>query len=150
MAGLGTTMLGLSVLIQRRHAQICAEHDLTPAQALLLCMLKERPRGMKELAQGMGLERPGLTGLVIRAEKLGLVQRDTHGLDRRAVTVSTTPLGQKSVESLYAAIDDCVPEVLAGLPAADRATFERLLNTLAGALEMPLLFTKPGAMPDSC
>ena len=145
MAGFGITMVGLSILIQRRHAQICAEHDLTPAQAQLLCMIKDQPRGLKELAHLMGLERPGLTGLVIRAERVGLVQRDTVGHDRRAVTVSTTPLGQKAVESLYADIDACVPDVLESLPAADRATFEQLLAHLADAMKSPLLFPGPGA-----
>jgi DNA-binding MarR family transcriptional regulator len=141
MGGFGIAMVGLSILIQRRHARICAEHDLTPAQAQLLCMIKDRPRGMTELAQLLGMERPGLTGLVIRAEKLGLVRRDTPDRDRRAVILSATPLGRKTVESLYADIDALVPTVLDGLPPADRATFEHLMNTLTGTMDGPMLMT---------
>ncbi|MBL7254073.1 MarR family winged helix-turn-helix transcriptional regulator [Paractinoplanes lichenicola] len=145
MTGFGITMVGLSVLIQRRYAQICAEHDLTPAQAQLLCMIKDQPCGMRELAPLMGMERPGLTGLVIRAEKLGLVQRDSPGRDRRAVVVSTTPFGQKTVEALYADIDASVPDLLNDLPAAGRASFEHVLQALAEAMKSPMLHPKPGA-----
>ena len=144
MAGFGVTMVGLSILIQRRHAQICAQHDLTPAQAQLLCMIKDQPRGMKELAQIMNMERPGLTGLVIRAEKLGLVERRILGHDRRAVTVSTTPQGQKAVESLYADIDDCLPDIVKDLPAEDRSNFEHVLDALAETMASPLLCARTG------
>ncbi|WP_233625258.1 MarR family winged helix-turn-helix transcriptional regulator [Actinoplanes sp. ATCC 53533] len=137
--GFGASLVGLAVLIQRRHAQICAEHDLTPAQAQLLCMIKDRPRGMTELAQLMGLAKPGLSGLVDRAERRGLVRRNTPERDRRAVTLSTTPLGKEAVDALFADVSDRLPDILEGLSAQDRHVFEHLVNAVVATSGGPPL-----------
>jgi len=142
--GFGATLAGLAVLIQRRHAQICAEHDLTPAQAQLLCMVKDQPRGMTELAHLMGLAKPGLSGLVDRAERRGLVRRNTPEHDRRAVTLSTTPLGKDAVDALFADVSDRLPDILEGLSAQDRHVFEHLVNAIAATAGMPLLLGERG------
>jgi DNA-binding MarR family transcriptional regulator len=124
----GNRLVGLSVLIQRRYAQICADHDLTPAQAQLLCMIKDGPRGMSELGAPLGLARPGLSGLVDRTERRGLVHRETPDHDRRAVVLSTTALGQKTAEALYADVGALVPDILGTLSPEERHTFEKLLE----------------------
>lgn len=136
--GTGTILVGLSVLIQRRFAQICADHDLTPAQAQLICMIEDQPCGMTQLATQMGLAKNGLSGLVDRAEKRGLVQRGTPGHDRRAVTLSVTPLGKKAVEAFHADINDRLPDILDNLPPADRRLAEQLLVTIATFAGVPL------------
>lgn len=146
--GFGATLVGLAVLIQRRHAQICAEHDLTPAQAQLLCMIKDQPRGMTELAQLMGLAKPGLSGLVDRAERRGLVCRNTPGYDRRAVTLSTTPLGKDAIEALFADVSDRLPDILEGLSAQDQHLFEHLVNAVAATAGVPLHFGGRGECGD--
>src|SRR5690349_7510581 len=110
--GAGFALAGLAALIHRRYSEICAAHDLTPAQAQLLCMLKDRPRGLTELSRLLGLARPGLSGLVDRIERRGLVQRESPAHDRRAVLLSTTALGQKTVDALYADISSRLPDLL--------------------------------------
>ena len=42
--GYGDKLFWLSVLVQRRYAQICAGYDLTPMQATLLCAVKDEPK----------------------------------------------------------------------------------------------------------
>ena len=131
----GSALVGLTVLIQRRFAQICGEHDLTPAQAQLLCTLRDSPRGMSELAGLLGLAKPGLSGLVDRIERRGLVRRETPAHDRRAVSLSTTALGKETVEALWADVNTNLPDILAGFPAADRRAFEALVT--GGRLPSP-------------
>ncbi|MDI6100221.1 MarR family winged helix-turn-helix transcriptional regulator [Actinoplanes sp. NEAU-A12] len=125
--GFGNTLVYLSLLIQRRYAQICADHDLTTAQAQLLCTVKDQPRGMGELSQLLGLAKPGLSGLVDRTERRGLVQRVASDRDRRACTVISTPLGKEVGNALYADVAARLPDIFGHLPAADRRVLEELV-----------------------
>ncbi|GAA0238631.1 MarR family winged helix-turn-helix transcriptional regulator [Cryptosporangium japonicum] len=142
--GAGVALAGLAALIHRRYSEICAAHDLTPAQAQLLCMLKDRPRGLTELSRLLGLARPGLSGLVDRIERRGLVQRDNAAHDRRAVLLSTTALGQKTVDALYADISSRLPDLLEGVAPEDRRVFERVAAEIATGGGFP------GAFGGSC
>ncbi|MFG1927783.1 MarR family winged helix-turn-helix transcriptional regulator [Cryptosporangium sp. NPDC048952] len=146
--GAGAALVGLAVLIQRRYAEICAEHDLTPAQAHLLCMLMDQPRGLTELSRLLGLARPGLSGLVDRTERRGLVRRDNPAHDRRAVTLSTTPQGKKTVDALYADVSTRLPDLLDHLSPAERRNFETIAADIAAAAGLPEAFG--GSCPRRC
>lgn len=126
--GFGNTLVCLSVLIHRRYVQICADHDLTTAQAQLLCLVKDQPRGMSELGHLLGLAKPGMSGLVDRTERRGLVQRGTPEHDRRACTISCTALGKEIGDALYADVSARLPDIVDHLSPAD----QRLLQELAG------------------
>ncbi|GGN90677.1 hypothetical protein GCM10010112_76250 [Actinoplanes lobatus] len=126
--GFGNHLVCLSTLIQRRYAQICAEHDLTTAQAQLLCLVKDQPRGMTELAQLLGLAKPGLSGLIDRTERRGLVQRTSQNNDRRLCTLISTPEGKEIGDALYADVAARLPEMFGHLSPADRCTLEKLVD----------------------
>jgi DNA-binding MarR family transcriptional regulator len=126
--GFGNDLVWLSVLVQRRYAQICADHDLTSVQATLLCVIKDQPQGMGELARQLGVAKNALSGLVDRIERRGLVQRETLQRDRRAVTLSTTALGKEIVSALYADVADRMPDIAGALPADER---RRLADSIA-------------------
>lgn len=128
----GHHLVHLSTLIHRRYAQICADHDLTTAQAHLLCAVKDAPRGLSELGPLLGLARPGLSGLIDRAESRGLVQRITSATDRRALTLASTPLGKRTADALWADVGTRLPEVLDHLPPTDRADLARLVAAVTG------------------
>lgn len=132
--GFGDTLVWLSVAIQRRHAQICADHDLTPAQAQLLCTVKDRPRRMAELATALGMAKNALSQLVDRTERRGLVHRAADAHDRRAITLATTPDGKRIAEALYADVADRLPDIAAGLTPDDRETLRRLATTITTGL----------------
>jgi DNA-binding MarR family transcriptional regulator len=133
-------LIRLSFLVQSIYAQLCAKHDLSPAQAQLLCVIKDQPRGMSELTGMLRLERSGLSGLVDRIERRGLVRRDTPAHDRRAVTLSPTPQGKKIVEAFYAEVSDRLLEAVAHLPAADRRQFERIATSIVVTGCVPAVF----------
>ncbi|MGW4462273.1 MarR family winged helix-turn-helix transcriptional regulator [Micromonospora sp. NPDC004704] len=126
--GFGNDLVWLSVLVQRRYAQICADHDLTSVQATLLCAIKDQPRGMGELAQLLGVAKNALSGLVDRIERRGLVQRETLQRDRRAVTLSTTGLGKEIVSALYADVAERLPDITSALTSDER---HQLANSIA-------------------
>jgi DNA-binding MarR family transcriptional regulator len=133
-------LVRLSFLVQSVYAEICAEHDLSPAQAQLLCVIKDQPRGMTELARILQLERPGLSGLVDRIERRGLLRRGTAEHDRRAVTLTPTARGQQIAEAFYAEVSDRLLEIVAHLPANDRRQFERIATSIVHTKCVPAVF----------
>ncbi|WP_433789496.1 MarR family winged helix-turn-helix transcriptional regulator [Actinoplanes sp. CA-252034] len=135
--GFGNNLVYLSALIQRRFTQVCADHDLTNAQAQLLCLVKDRPHGMSELGRLLGLAKPGMTGLVDRTERRGLVQRGSSEHDRRACTVSSTPLGKRIGDALYADVAARLPDIADHLPPADRQLLEELVAAVIATTSGP-------------
>jgi DNA-binding MarR family transcriptional regulator len=137
-------LVRLSFMVQSLYAEIAAKHDLSPAQAQLLCVVKDQPRGMTELTRLLRLERPGLSGLVDRVERRGLVRRDNPDHDRRVVTLAPTPRGQKVVEAFYAEVSSRLREAIAHLPAADRREFERLATSIVFHERVPAVYPAEG------
>jgi DNA-binding MarR family transcriptional regulator len=135
----GNNLVWLSVLVQRRYAQICADHDLTSTQATLLCVIKDQPQGMGELAQLLGVAKNALSGLVDRMERRGLVQRETLQHDRRAVALSTTALGKEIVGALYADVAERMPDIASTLTADEQS---QLADAIA-RITAPALLTRP-------
>jgi DNA-binding MarR family transcriptional regulator len=129
--GFGDVLIVLSVVIQRRYAQICADHDLTPAQGQLLCMVKDQPRRMADVAGRLGTAKNALSQLVDRTERRGLVQRESPGRDRRLITLGVTAAGKEIAESLFADVTSRLPDVAAGLSPADQQTLRRIATLIA-------------------
>ena len=63
-------LLQLATAVQAIYACVSERHDLTPAQARLLCVLLDGPRGMAELAQrfGFGFRGFGQTRRIVEAD----------------------------------------------------------------------------------
>ncbi|GAA1712687.1 MarR family winged helix-turn-helix transcriptional regulator [Brachybacterium phenoliresistens] len=131
--GYGDRLFWLSVLIQRRYAQICAEHDLTPTQATLLCAIKDEPRRMTDLAASLGMTKNALSQLVDRTERRDLVSRTTSEQDRRAITLGVTATGKVLAEAIYAETDRLLPDIAEGLGPEDRREFERTVTAVVDA-----------------
>lgn len=123
-------LVRLAVVLTGAVARVAEEHELTPMQGRLLCGLAERPQRMMELAQLLGVEKAALTGLVDRAERRGLVSRATVPGDRRAVQVALTDDGGAAMRAFEAGVAAALDELLAPLPAPDRAVFRRMVSTI--------------------
>jgi DNA-binding MarR family transcriptional regulator len=77
-------------------------HDLPLSSYEVLLLLAESPRGrmrMGELAEGLLLSRSGLTRLVDRLERRGLVQRERCEEDARGLFARITPRGRELFEA---------------------------------------------------
>src|ERR687887_539783 len=108
-------LIQLSRLVQGIHARVSERHDLTPVQAKLLCVLAFGPRGMAELAQCFGVEKPALTGLVDRVERRGLVRRSPVPGDRRALRVTLTDTGRRAASAFHADATEQLDDLLSPL-----------------------------------
>ncbi|HEY3562732.1 MAG TPA: MarR family transcriptional regulator [Kribbella sp.] len=129
----GDKVFWLSVLIQRRYAQICAAYDLTPAQATLLCAVKDVPRQMAYLAAALGLSKNALSQLVDRIERRDLVRRVGSEQDRRVIMLGVTPAGKVLAEAVYAETTKRLPDIAKDLDADDQRDFERVATAIVDA-----------------
>ncbi|MFD2415822.1 MarR family winged helix-turn-helix transcriptional regulator [Amycolatopsis pigmentata] len=129
----GDKLFWLSVLIQRRYAQICAEYDLTSSQATLLCAVKDQPRRMSYLATALGMTKNALSQLVDRTERRDLVSRVSSEQDRRVIMLGVTPTGKVLAEAVYAEITKRLPDIAENLDADDQREFERVATAVVDA-----------------
>ncbi|WP_432183356.1 MarR family winged helix-turn-helix transcriptional regulator [Streptomyces tendae] len=132
----GDKLFWLAVLIQRKYAQICAEFDLTPSQATLLCAVRNEPRQMAYLAASLGMTKNALSQLVDRTARRELVGRTNSAQDRRVVMLSATPTGKVLAEAVYAEIAKRLPEIARNLDADDQRDFARLATAVVDTSDL--------------
>ncbi|WP_405166308.1 MarR family transcriptional regulator [Nocardia sp. NBC_01499] len=135
--GYGDKLFWLSVLIQRRYAQICAEYDLTPTQATLLCAIKDESRQMAYLATSLGMTKNALSQLVDRTERRDLVRRVNSEQDRRVIMLGVTPSGKVLAEAIFAETTKRLPDIAENLDADDQRDFERVATSIVDAAGVP-------------
>lgn len=132
----GDKLFWLSVVIQRKYAQICAEFDLPPSQATLICAVRNGPRRMADLAASLGMTKNALTQLVDRTARRELVSRSNSEQDRRIVMLSATPTGKDLAEAVYAEITERLPEIASNLNAADQRDFQRVATAIVDTSDL--------------
>ncbi|MDP9496424.1 MAG: MarR family transcriptional regulator, partial [Actinomycetota bacterium] len=94
MAAWRTFLRAHAVLVRRLEAELVAEHDLPLASYDVLVQLSEAPQQrlrMTELADRVLLSRSGLTRLVDRLVRDGLVERQACSEDARGMLAVLTP-----------------------------------------------------------
>jgi len=124
--------------LRRRGEALLAPHDVTLQQFNVLRILRgARPDGLCTLAiaQRMIEQTPGITRLIDRLEKKGLVRRVRSEEDRRQVWCRITPVGER----LLARLDDPVEEfdraAVRALSPADQERLTALLGLVHGEPE---------------
>ncbi|WP_214410982.1 MarR family winged helix-turn-helix transcriptional regulator [Sphaerisporangium fuscum] len=139
--GIADALVRLSHLVQHAFADVARDHDLTPQQLQLVCMLIAEPLGMTELSRLMHLERSSMTGLVDRVEKRGLVARVADPADRRACRVALTEEGGLLAAGAHGDVVVRLDSMTERLERDDR---DRLISVVAGMLAEQGL-TRPAA-----
>jgi len=118
--------------LMRLMRQLATAGDLGPAAAMALTRLvREGPQRLTELATGEGISQPGMTQLVSRLERDGLVRRTTATGDRRGVVVEVTAAGADVVAQRRAQRDRAFHDLLARLDPADQTAIADALPALA-------------------
>ena len=87
-----------SALVKALDAELLAEHDLPLTSYEVLINLQAAPghrRRMAELAEGVLLSRSGMTRLVDRLERDGLLERDACTEDGRGMFAVLTDKGEE-------------------------------------------------------
>lgn len=109
---------------------VASDHDLSLTQFRAIAILRDRALRMSELAQVLGLEKSTLSGLVLRAEKRGLLQRVPDGDDARASRVAIAPAGQELAKQVSPAVTAALAPLIDGLDAAGRRELQALLERM--------------------
>ncbi len=125
--------------------ELSSTGDLSFAAASMLNrLLRTGPQRLTELARAEGASQPGMTQLVTRLEREGLVTRSSNARDRRGVTVMITAHGAAMIDRRRArrgrALDDLLtrlgPDDQAAIAAALPA-FDRLVRAAAELADDP-------------
>jgi DNA-binding MarR family transcriptional regulator len=131
MTELAEAMVRLTHLVRRVFAEVSRDHDLTPQQTHLLCVLAPAPLGMTELGRSLHLEKSSLTGFVDRVERRGLVARTRDAHDRRVCHVALTDEGARLAHKAHAEICARLEALATALPEEDRHHFAASIEQIS-------------------
>jgi DNA-binding MarR family transcriptional regulator len=105
-------------ITRRVDSALHREHGISLTGFEVLRRIAESPDGrasMGDLAEAVGLSRPGITSTVSRLVDDGLVTRERHGGDRRLLHANLTEAGRERVRAATTTHDDLVAHLLAML-----------------------------------
>lgn len=103
-------------------------HDLTLSQYITLKKLHYGTASASELAQAAELNPGAMTRLLDRLEAMGLVQREAHPSDRRALRIVLTARGKAIWPELETCADRVRERALAELDENQRTELVRMLE----------------------
>lgn len=137
--GILTPLSRLAQLAASRRAPVLAAHGIDHGHLDVLGALRASgapyslPAG--ELSRRCGVTAGATTQRVQAMERLGLVERVRAAADRRTVHVRATVHGLARLDEVLADVLATDEALLAGVPAGERATLERLLRGWLAATE---------------
>jgi DNA-binding MarR family transcriptional regulator len=109
---------------------------LTYARIRLLGVLDRKgPQIMSAVSDELVVSPRNVTVLVDALEAMGLVRRQAHPTDRRAILIELTPKGFETCRVMYTQHIEGVAELFSDLSNADQRELLRLLNLLVAGLE---------------
>lgn len=145
-AGLASALVRLTHTLQHVLAEAGRGHGLTPQQVQLLCALSGGPVGMGELSRWLRLGKSGLTGLVDRVERRGLVARTPDADDGRACRITLTAAGEELAGRAHAEVTARLAAMAAGLDVGERAALTDAVTRILDAA--PCQSPSPEAWPE--
>jgi DNA-binding MarR family transcriptional regulator len=107
----------------------------TAASSALNRLGRDGPLRLTELAHAQGVSQPGMTQLVTRMEREGLVRRAANRDDRRGVVVEATDAGLDLVRRRRAERAEILQQMLDRLDPQDQAAIATALPALARLVE---------------
>jgi DNA-binding MarR family transcriptional regulator len=130
--GLEDVLLRVTRLVL--HLAPAGELSLTAA-GVLARISREGPQRLTELAVSEGVSQPGMTQLVGRMERDGLVRRTASAADRRGVLVAVTDAGRALVDRRRAERAAALHELLGRLDRPDQEAIRHALPALSRLVE---------------
>ena len=111
------------------------EMGISPARASALSVLVfGGPRTLTELARAEQVSAPTMSRLVGALEAEGLIRRQPHEHDARAVRLQATPKARRILERGRARREQVLDELFEPLAAGDRATIARAAAIIESCL----------------
>jgi DNA-binding MarR family transcriptional regulator len=102
-------------ITRRVDSTLHRQHGISLTGFEVLRRIAESPKeqaSMSDLAEAVGLSRPGITSTVNRLVEEGLVTRGRGGADRRLLHARLTPAGRERVAAAIHTHDDLVAHLL--------------------------------------
>ena len=136
MTSFGLILGGGAVLSQvARELTTAVERELAPLgltaqQAALLLHASRGAQSPRQLRRELGTDTAGMTRLVDRLAEKGLLVRQRHPEDRRAIVLELTPAGSALVPRLPPIFGGVSQRVFAGLSTAELAQVTGLLQRM--------------------
>ncbi|MFF3662202.1 MarR family winged helix-turn-helix transcriptional regulator [Streptomyces olivochromogenes] len=116
--------------------QVSTAGGLSSAASSVLGRLgREGPQRVTELARGEGVSQPGMTQLVTRMERDGLVRRIASTDDRRGVLVEATDAGADVVKERRAERAEALRELMDRLDPQEQSAVAIALPALARLIQ---------------
>jgi DNA-binding MarR family transcriptional regulator len=135
----------LAVVLHDAMDRRLADDGLTPVRAEVIWLLhRYGPLTQRELSDMLDCTPRNVTGLVDVLETAGFVLRAPHPTDRRARLITLTARGVELSDAWGTDRNREFAQVFAGLPDAELATFDKVLEHVLTNLRPDLL---PSAAP---
>jgi DNA-binding MarR family transcriptional regulator len=107
------------------------DEHLRPGMGQILCALyRDDDLSIKQIATQTQLSQSTLTGMLVRMERAGLIDRRRDEQDARLVRVRLTRLGRSLEADFFQVAKEVNEAFLAGLGKTEVATARRLLKRL--------------------
>jgi DNA-binding MarR family transcriptional regulator len=94
----------------------------------------EKPMGVSEIAEAIGVDQPRASRLVNDAAERGLVRRDVDPRDARRSSVQLTDAGRAALEAAHSNRREAVTDALADFTPDEIASFAALFSRFVAAL----------------
>ena len=126
----------LSVLSNRTSNAIAREYserfDMTiPEWRVMAVLGRFSGLSANQVAQRTAMDKVAVSRALARLLERGLVQRDSHGSDRRRSVLELSPVGYTVYDEVAPMALECERQLLANLDETDRAQLDVLLAKLA-------------------
>ncbi len=125
-------IIQLANLLTRSLAPVFEKARVTPQQWAILAALEHagQPMSLAALARMMLVSKQNMTGMIVRIEQLGLVERGDDPEDLRSSRLALTRRGRTVIEKLRPAYSQWRTALAGDLPEHDLATTARTIETL--------------------
>lgn len=108
-----------------------AVYELRTVDFSILSLIAHNPGiTSRQLATALSLLPPNVVGMVSALEKRGLIERQPHPVDGRAVGLHLTPDGEALVNEAESTVEQLEIEATSSLTATERKTLIRLLQKI--------------------
>ena len=113
-----------------RFSQLFREYDLTPSQSNLLEILWSagQPLSTQEIARQMGQGKSGMSGILGRLEKQGLITRQRGTSDQRIISVEPTKSAGEVLKRLDVPVSELHQQLIGHLTREELKELVRLLE----------------------
>jgi len=114
------------------YEQLTEQNEITPRQfGAMLTLYQRGTLTLTELATHIRVDRSTLGEMINRMAERGLIRKEANDADRRSATITLGKAGEQALLRLVAGAAQLQEELLAPVPAKDRAHFLRCLKLVA-------------------